>query len=485
MLGDYNIRPRQVRALIVLLILLPLLPTAVIIRFFIDSARYEIETINHYQETLYSSYSRIFTSYLKNQLEQEFAEALENATDASAAARAISTDPTVSEVTVTERGETWQNGQLRENGIAMTPASQPAADRLWQRSASDGSYLRFLRSHGDQLIIRRSAEALEDLVDSLAEQSSGGDLQLDILPPNDVDQAVAIAGAGAQSLDWLAVDWSLRLLPVTTAVPDAGLNEQIKLYRQVTIVILAVVLSLGLLAGIGISQQLKIQDLRITALAAVAHELKTPIASSKVLLETLLESSRDLNRQTEDYLILLARDNQRLAVIVADFLLLSRLEQKSYQPRMQMVRMDELLYEVIDSMSVQLAEAEIEVASEIADDVRVPCDREAMVRVITNLIQNVVQHAADGKWLGVKLSVTDKFAEICISDRGSGIGRAEQKRIFQPFYQVDSSLSRSSEGVGLGLSIVRELVRLHKGRVQLLSSLKAGSSFCLQLPLAG
>ncbi len=484
MLGSYNIKPRQVRALIILLILLPLFPTAVIIRFFIDSARYEIETVELSQDALYSSYARVFTSYLNNQLEREFADAVAEGGDVVRIAQTISAERHVASVSAPARQMSWQDGRQVESVAGRYP---PAADSgaLWNADNDTGSYFRVLAVNGEQLVIRRSTSDLEQVTASMAQQSSGPDIQLDIVAATTTGSEVAESPdeiAFDQPLEWLASGWKLRLTPVSTALPEASINEQLQLYRQITIIILAAVLSLGLMAGFGISQQLKIHDLRNTALASVAHELKTPIASSKVLLETLQNRDAELDGQTREYLTLLARDNQRLAVIVADFLLLARLEQRSYNPKRQLIELDALITDALDSMAAQLAEAGIEVDTDLAAEIYISGDYDAILRVVLNLLQNVVRHAADGKWLGVKLQAANSHAEITISDRGPGIARSELRRIFRPFYQIDTTLARNRDGVGLGLSIVRELVRLHDGKIQVNSSDKSGTNFCLQLP---
>ena len=492
MIGRYDIRPRQVRALIVLLILLPLLPTAVVVRFFIDSARSELESYGRSTEAFYGSYARALGAYFINQMQGEFEGTLRRADGSGEAAARISARDDVEfvELRAAGSGGVWRGGvRTGDAAPGLAPGGAGAGGPpLWRRAADGGHYLREL-GHGDAVLrVARSESGLARAMQSLLGQALGADVGVAIEPPDSARPIALPEGAGSQSgrqeIDPLARGWSLRVFPTGGAQLESALSEQLAVYQQVTLVMLGVVLTLGLLAGYGISRQLRIQDLRNTALASLAHELKTPLASSRVLLDSLLDDGGGgLDGRTREYLNLVARDNERLSRLVADFLFLARLDQKTYQPRLEVVALAEIVDEALDAVAAQAREAQVAVDCEVADELAVLGDRDALIRVFTNIFENAIVHAGDGRWMGVTARQLDGHIETAVSDRGSGIPKSELRRIFQPFHQVHTKLSRNSTGVGLGLNIVRQTVRAHRGSVKVDSG-GNGTTFRIRLPAA-
>lgn len=492
MLGGYDIRPRQVRALIVLLILLPLLPTAVMIRYFIDSTRSERELTGRRWDGFYTSYGRTLERFFLNQLEGELDAVVEGAADAAEAAERISARADVARVVVRDAGglSGWEDGRLLGGGVSWPEfrgGGGPGEEAVWRPLRDGGGYGRVLRVRGARLGVVRTREQLDAVFDGLLGQAASADIRLRVGEAGEV--AAAPDGPGSPDAVVLPVDrlvggWVLAIHPEGPGFGGDDVAEQARVYGQLTLLMLGVILTLGALAGYGITRQLAIQDLRNTALASVAHELKTPIASSRVLLDTLRESGPGDAARTREYLDLLAADNERLGRIVSDFLLLSRLEQKRYKPRFEVVGLCGVIDGARAAIGKQIEDLGFVYESRVPEGLRVLGDREALVRVFTNLFENALVHASDGRWLGVSAGREDGMVAVRVADRGPGIPRAEARRIFSPFYQTDTRLSRQRGGVGLGLSIVRQIVDVHRGRVRVTEAGSGGSVFTVTLPAA-
>ncbi len=239
----------------------------------------------------------------------------------------------------------------------------------------------------------------------------------------------------------------------------------------------AVLISLGiaLLAALGLNRRWRVRELESNALATVAHELKTPLASSRVLLETLLEGRLRDDAQRREYLEILSRENARLAQVVESFLITGRLRHGAAEA--ERVRVEALAAAVVSAKMKGRVETRLPPGLPA-----VRGDPEALATALGNLLENALKFS-DGT---VRLTAarSGKAVEITVTDQGIGIARRDQRRIFERFEQVDRKLSRVAEGCGLGLSIVREIVEAHGGWVKVSSGLGRGSVFTITLPRA-
>ncbi|MFN0277079.1 MAG: sensor histidine kinase [Pyrinomonadaceae bacterium] len=218
-------------------------------------------------------------------------------------------------------------------------------------------------------------------------------------------------------------------------------------------------------------------------LNAVTHELKTPIASIKLYLETL--KARDLNKQKRDefYDIMLA-DNRRLLGTVEQVLQASRTREKSRLMNLAEIDLSALVGETIKTVREQqhLEEAAIRL-SVPTETITVVGDRSELRTAITNLLDNAIKYSVGEPKISVRLKTGVKTAEVYIKDNGIGIARRDLKRVFKRFYRVPNASDTAVKGTGLGLAIVRSIIEKHGGRVRAESKgLGMGTTFFLQLP---
>jgi signal transduction histidine kinase len=201
-----------------------------------------------------------------------------------------------------------------------------------------------------------------------------------------------------------------------------------------------------------------------TFVGDAAHELRSPLASLRVQLEVAqrLGPSTDWPGLINDVLV----DVDRLDRLVADLLTLARLDESGGQARREPVALDELAEEVARGYSQ--ARVPVSVTSE---PVLVSGDPEALRRVIINLIDNAVRFATARVQVSVAPGMRNNrlVARLAVADDGPGIPEDERERVFDRFYRVQESRSRQSGGTGLGLPIVRDIVRNHGGRVGLIA----------------
>lgn len=234
-------------------------------------------------------------------------------------------------------------------------------------------------------------------------------------------------------------------------------------------------------AGFAVHRQMKMQELKNSTLATVSHELKTPLASMRVLLETLVEGRYHDEGQLHDYLELAARENFRLSRLIENFLTLSRIERGVYSFHTEPVAPNDVVRSAIESMPLKLNGDRIE--TRLAENLPpVRADRDSLNMVLVNLLENAWKYTGENKRISVETKREGNRVVFAVEDNGIGIAKREQVKIFDRFYQVDRKLTRNAEGCGLGLSIVKQIVDAHEGKISVESEPGKGSRFLVSMP---
>ena len=230
----------------------------------------------------------------------------------------------------------------------------------------------------------------------------------------------------------------------------------------------------------------RLENIRRDFVANVSHELKTPIASIKGFVETLLDGASDDPVDSRRFLGIIARQADRLASIIEDLLALSRIEQSEGTgnlPR-ESVRIADLLSAVTvdclpraEDRSIRL---DVTCDESITAEVNAPLFEQALI----NLVDNAIKYSDPGRtiWIGVTTeTATAGSVVITVRDEGCGIEAEHLPRLFERFYRIDKARSRKLGGTGLGLSIVKHIVQAHGGTVAVESEPGVGSTFTIRM----
>jgi len=260
-------------------------------------------------------------------------------------------------------------------------------------------------------------------------------------------------------------------------------DRQKVVYIWAGLLAIGVMVSAGLLTAQAVGKQIKINKLKNDFIATVSHELKTPLASMRVLVDTLLEGSYRDQQQVTEYLQLVSKENERLTGLIDNFLTFSRMERNKQAFAMARTSPAAIARDAAEAVKTKFGKGRCRFEVNIREDLPdVTADRDAMVTVLVNLLDNAYKYSYDDK--RIELSVVSEDGSVCfsVSDNGAGISRRAAKRIFNRFYQVDRSLARRAEGCGLGLSIAKFIVDAHKGTISVESKPGEGSKFTVRLP---
>ncbi|MFT3766258.1 MAG: ATP-binding protein [Minicystis sp.] len=202
-------------------------------------------------------------------------------------------------------------------------------------------------------------------------------------------------------------------------------------------------------------------------MSAVSHELKTPLTAILGFTETILDDQDAEAAQMRIFVERIARQADRLAVLVRDVLTLSRLEEGAWNANPEPVDLVALGREVIDDFQSAAAAGRVALVLEVDEPVTLSADREALRMLIGNLVSNAVRYNRSDGTVWLRLRGLDDGAEVVVADTGIGIPAEHRERIFERFYRVDSHRSRQTGGTGLGLSIVKHLLQLLGGSIEL------------------
>lgn len=229
------------------------------------------------------------------------------------------------------------------------------------------------------------------------------------------------------------------------------------------------------------SEQVRMEATRRDFVANVSHELKTPVGAMGLLAEALLESADDPDSVRHFGERLLA-ESVRLGNLVTELIALSRLQGAEKLPDLEQVDVDTVVAEALQRSRISAEAADISVAVDDASGYRVIGDRTLLVTALTNLIQNAIAYSPPSSPVSISRSRRGNNISISVTDRGEGIAKADQVRVFERFFRVDQARSRATGGTGLGLAIVKHVAANHNGSIDLWSRLGTGSTFTLQIP---
>ncbi|OGO85732.1 MAG: hypothetical protein A2Y22_04560 [Clostridiales bacterium GWD2_32_59] len=227
----------------------------------------------------------------------------------------------------------------------------------------------------------------------------------------------------------------------------------------------------------------KVDASRQEFVANVSHELKTPLSSMKVLIESVLFQDNVSEETYKEFLTDTNSEIDRLTEIINSLLVLVKLDRKVVPINAEMTNMNELLSDIIKRLKPLSDKREIELIYDQEKEVNGEVDVVKITLALTNLIENGIKYNNDGGYVKVKLDGDHQNAYISIEDNGIGIPEEEQNKVFERFYRIDKTRDRDTGGTGLGLAITQRTVLLHNGSIKLTSKENEGTMFLVRVPL--
>ncbi len=214
-----------------------------------------------------------------------------------------------------------------------------------------------------------------------------------------------------------------------------------------------------------ITELVRLNRSRRDMVSNISHELRTPIATIRSLIDGLFdEHEKPKRKQSINTLKAISREMNALQLMAEELYDLSMIETGQAILLMVPVSARELVHESIERLNDQSEEKEIDIVYDIPKNLYVLCDRDKIQRVLFNLIHNAIKWSPPGETISVHAESKGDEIEFCVTDNGPGVPEEYKERIFERFYQIDASRS-GSEGTGLGLAICKHIIEAHEGRI--------------------
>jgi two-component system, OmpR family, phosphate regulon sensor histidine kinase PhoR len=231
----------------------------------------------------------------------------------------------------------------------------------------------------------------------------------------------------------------------------------------------------------------RVEEMRADFVANASHELRTPLAALSGFIETLQGSARDDPKARDRFLAIMQEQARRMARLIDDLLSLSRIELNAYRRPDTPIDLVPIVRQVVDGLETLARDRGVAVHVEAEDMPPVLGDRDELVRIFENLVENALKYGAAGKRVDITLSrgqSAEGVAEVrvAVRDYGPGIAPEHLPRLTERFYRVDVRESRAQGGTGLGLALVKHILNRHRGRLSIESKLGAGATFTIYLP---
>jgi signal transduction histidine kinase len=239
--------------------------------------------------------------------------------------------------------------------------------------------------------------------------------------------------------------------------------------------------AVGLAIG-AVARQMRLSQMKSDFVSNVSHELRTPLSSIRVFGEYMRLGRVEKPEKIRQYGEYIEAESRRLTQLINNILDFSKIESAEKKYRFCDTDVVELVEQTVAAFEVPLRDRGVTISLDAGAAPRLLLDKDAIAQVLMNLLDNAVKYSNGRGDIDVRVTSTSEEVRIAVQDHGIGIPASEQKKIYEKFYRVGSTLVHDVKGSGLGLSIVQHVVQAHGGRMELASTAGTGSTFTIVLP---
>jgi len=281
---------------------------------------------------------------------------------------------------------------------------------------------------------------------------------------------------------------SFRGLKLAMRYRDLSIEQGVRRWQHWTLILIGfidIMLGAGLyLVYSNVRRELHLSRLKSDFVANVSHELKTPLALIRLFAETLELGRVPSEDKARQYYQVINKESQRLTQLINNILDFSRIEAGRKEYRFAPTDVGRIVSDVLEAYRFQIEQQGFVLEVRVADDLpEVEADKEALAQAVLNLVNNAIKYSRDEKYLRLDLHREGDKVLLSVTDRGIGVAKGEQKKIFEKFYRAEDSLVHETKGSGLGLALVQHIMQAHGGSVEVESAPGKGSTFTLVLPV--
>ncbi len=279
--------------------------------------------------------------------------------------------------------------------------------------------------------------------------------------------------------------WSLELHALNPQFLRELLASRQRVYFLMFLLIAGILVFGMIMAARMVSHELELARMKSGFVSTVSHEFKSPLTSIRQIAEMLQAGRVPSEERRRQYHDILVEQSERLSLLVDNILSLAKIEDGRMTFELKDVEIGALLEETVSPIRERVRHEGFTIEMETDGSPRVVrADAAALARAVTNLIDNAVKYSGDSRRIVLRSFAQGPDLVVSVKDLGAGIHKDDLGRIFDRFYRGGDPLTRSVKGSGLGLTLVKEIVDAHGGKVRVESKPGAGSTFSIVLPLA-
>lgn len=278
--------------------------------------------------------------------------------------------------------------------------------------------------------------------------------------------------------------YHLGFKPFDDTVIDSMYSRNVFLYTILIITIISII-GIGLIFLLrDIYREEEVARMKSEFISNVSHEIKTPIATIRTLTENLKEGWIKKPGHQKEYYILISRESERLSHIVENILKFSRNEAMLNNLRMKVTPASDVIRESLERFSMMILDKPVHFKASVPGKLPdVYCDPKAIEQVILNLLDNAVKYSGQDKHIEFSAKANNGNIVLSVQDNGNGIAKRNLSKIFERFYRIESVNGHKIPGSGIGLSLVKDIVDKHQGKIDVRSIPAEGSTFTIYLPV--
>ena len=296
------------------------------------------------------------------------------------------------------------------------------------------------------------------------------------------DEGTTPSFAADRQLDPVAGSFLMSVSLKPTA-PDLLIPGGMPRPRLPFLLVLLGVIGAALVAALVVlRRESELMKLRSDFVASVSHELRTPLAQIRMFTETLLLGRVRSDVERRRALEIIDQEARRLAALVENVLTFGRGAERRMRVSPQPTSFADEVRQIADSFSELRRAQSADVRLELQEDIVVPVDRDALRQIMVNLVDNALKYGPAGQRVTIGTALFDDAARVWVDDEGPGVPESERERVFESFQRLSRDLEKSVTGSGIGLSVVRELVRMHGGRTWIEDAPGGGARVVAEFP---
>jgi len=271
------------------------------------------------------------------------------------------------------------------------------------------------------------------------------------------------------------------LYRVVYTLPPALLIKRLLPYTGMSVFLLVLVSAAFILYHKSYRLQLQTAQFRESLLSNVTHELKTPVASLQLIINSLRDNKESEIKQQE-YIGFADKELSRMKTLIEKILSFGKLNERQFDLNKEIINVAELIKEAIEITSPMVANVCGTIKFEQEANPELMGDRILLLNMVINLVDNALKYSMNKPTIHIVLAKEKEFVKITIADNGIGISPQYHKKIFEPFFRVPTGNKYNTPGHGIGLSFVKQTIELHRGSIVVNSKKEMGSTFIIRLP---